>query len=811
MKADGGLRSLLQGVSQQPARDRLPGQGSVQENMSSDPITGLTRRPSTDLVGFLGSSSNVRGWHNFSTRDGGKFLSFFHDSTVDVFDLNTVAQTVVVDGAAAPYIALGGSMRFMTNEDDETIVANSAAVPAMTSSQVTYFNTPLHCCAIIQVLGGAYGKTSAVTLNGTVIAAYRPPDGSTPTDAAFVSTSHIANRLAGAMFGNPPGTTNPDGATSELLSTNYLGLNTMNLYQKDDVLLIEGGLPFSLTVTDGAGDVNIKAVVNTVTDVADLPRIAPHLYVVRVAQQTDPDKDLWFKFIAESNASSLVPDVGAFGNYGYWQECVGQGTNTEFDKATMPHYLTYNGASFQFSQVTWNARAVGTDVSNPNPSFIGKPIRDVSSFQGRTVFLAGSNVIMSRNSHGKTKDFWQGSASALIDTDPIDINSKAEAGELLAAVQHNKDLVCFSREGQFVVFGRTAVIPTTAALTRTTSYEAQLDAAPVGAGRNIFFAADFGRFTAIREFFTEGGTDINDSRPITQHVKRFIEGHATLLTSSANYDTLIVHTDATKTSVYPYQYIWSDTEKVQSAWSKWLFEHDIVHSFFDGDVVYLVQEVSGVGFFLLRMHLDVQDSEGVGYPVMLDQRFDVLNCNTQFQLPFAYLHTADLVCVQGANCPNPGLTVGIESIELVGSDYVVTLKSDMQGGDLLIGTRYLSRYRPTMPLVKDSEGVAVSTGKLVVRAFIASLYKTGEAIGRMFSKWGNGPEVKFNGRTVGDIGNVIGVQPIVDAKFTMPFRCNADEAEVEFYTNSHLPMTFLDIEWQGQYTKRGRRITQGGK
>jgi hypothetical protein len=44
----------------------------------------------------------------------------------------------------------------------------------------------------------------------------------------------------------------------------------------------------------------------------------------------------------------------------------------------------------------------------------------------------------------------------------------------------------------------------------------------------------------------------------------------------------------------------------------------------------------------------------------------------------------------------------------------------------------------------------------------------------------------------------------------MPFRQDTDEAEVEFYTDSHLPLTILDIEWQGQYSKRGQRIGSGG-
>src|SRR5690625_4522977 len=41
--------NLLQGVSQQVPRSRLPGQLTLQENMISDPVTGLRRRPGSVL------------------------------------------------------------------------------------------------------------------------------------------------------------------------------------------------------------------------------------------------------------------------------------------------------------------------------------------------------------------------------------------------------------------------------------------------------------------------------------------------------------------------------------------------------------------------------------------------------------------------------------------------------------------------------------------------------------------------------------------------------------------------------------------
>jgi hypothetical protein len=680
----------------------------------------------------------------------------------------------------------------------------------MTSSAPVYDNTQGNTGAIIQVLGGGYGKRYSIYIDGDLKASYRPPNGSNPNDAQFAATDAIAFRLVQGLQGAPGTVSNADGDLSELVSTGYCA--TWLVAVQGDIIYLKSpsSTPFTLSVSDGAGGVNFKACTDTVSAISDLPRLAPHYYAVRIAENSDEQKDLWFKFIVSEFENSITPSIG-FGKAGYWKEAVAPHTNTAFDPATMPHKLTYNSTDgvFIFSREAYSPRAVGTEVSSASPSFVGSSINDVSTFQGRTVFLSGSNIVMSRTN--KPTNFWRGSASALADTDPIDINSTVESSQMLAAVQFNKDLVMFTRKAQHVVFGRTALTPNNAALVMTTKFESEPGAHPVSAGRNVFFASNFGRFTGVREFFTEASaSDSNDSRLVTQHVNKYLVGKAKLLTVSANYETLLVHTDAEQNDFYVYQYIWSDDKKIQSAWSKWKFPHDIVHSFFDEDVMYLVQRI-GNDHYLLRMPLDVQDNDGIGYAVYLDQRFDVFDCDTQFVLPLNYLADEELVCVQGEGCPTPGLITPVKSIDDVpGTGKVVTLKHSMNGGSLLVGTRFKSRYMPTMPSVKDQSGVVIGTAKTRARAFLVTLSDTGEITGVTRSKYGDGEEVTFNARVVGDIDNVVGEQPLSNEQFKMPFRHDVNNAEIELFTDSHLPMTISDIEYVGQYTKRGRRIANSG-
>ncbi|QXP44063.1 hypothetical protein [Stappia phage SI01] len=789
MKVDGSLQSLMQGVSQQPPRDRLPGQAKLQDNMSSDPITGLTRRPATDLVNHLMDTADLRGWHDFDTADGNRFIAAFLGNDVKVFDLNGVPQTVTVDADALPYLSTVGELRFNTIEN-ETFVANRSSTIGMLSDVRTYFNNPNRQAFVIQVLGGQYGRTYNVKIDGVEYASFTVADGSASAHIDQTRTKYIANELYTQLTANLTGWT---------------------VVIQDDIIVLHklDTASFTITVNDDFGNTNIKGNGETVARTEDLPRYAPHNFVCRVAENTDPETDLWFRFIVEgyeddwTEASSMT----LFGQQGYWQETVAPETQTTLDRDTMPHILEYLGAgAFQFKRGEWADRAVGTTTSNPDPSFVGGRINDVATFQGRLVFLSGPNVIMSRSN--RNMDFWFGSASAQADSDPIDVRSKVEASTMRAAIQHNRDLVIFSNKGQFIVYGRNSLTPQNAALVLSSAFEAELRAKPIGAGRNVFFATNFGAYTGIREFYVESGTDINDSRAVTQHAKRYIEGRATKLVASSNYDTLLVQTDTDASIVYWYQYIWSNNEKIQSSWSKLRFSRPIVYTFFEEETVYMVFADNG-SYYLQRMSLDVQKSAGVPYHIHLDNRFDVFGASLAFLLPYDFLQEDPLVAVQGTNCPNPGLTVPIESIvhsaELGG--YVVTLKHDMFGGDIVVGTPYRSEYWPTMPLVKDRDGIKVGTGNLTISRFNVSLADTGEVNGQIMTDYGNSPEVRFNARVVGAVDNQVGVQPLSSDVFLMPVGHRADRAEVRFWTDSHMPMTFLDIEWEGQYTKRGKRIS----
>ena len=176
MKADGSLKSLLQGVSQQPTRDRLPGQCTEQVNMSSDPVKGLSRRPGDDLVGFLGLA-NAIDWGVFRTKGGTDFIAKIVMGGVEIYDYSGAQYPVTIAGSMT-YWNTPGQWSFISIKG-QTYLANAAIITSMGTESKAYLNqgTGSLTAGLLQILGGAYGKIYRVSRNGVVVAEFTSPTG----------------------------------------------------------------------------------------------------------------------------------------------------------------------------------------------------------------------------------------------------------------------------------------------------------------------------------------------------------------------------------------------------------------------------------------------------------------------------------------------------------------------------------------------------------------------------------------------------------------------------------------------------------
>lgn len=828
MKVDGSYPSLLQGVSQQPARVRLDGQCSLQENMSSNAVRGLTRRPPTHYVGELFTGANAQ-FFDFLV-DGTTHLLAVSNNDIQVFSTSTVEIATTIASGAGAY--LDGSPMVFADMDNKVYVVNKSKSVAMDTTPKTYVSTG----SIVFLLGGQYGRKYTITIDwsgSTIVAEYETPDGSASTHIKQIATTYIATQLETDL--------NADGT----FTSNF------TVTRVDDVLYIKkisspATESFSVTVADGEGGTHLYAINNSTSDINRIPKYAPQGYVIKVTGDAGSEADDWYvEFSADPDETGTVPAIGSgFGRAGRWLEATAPNIPYMFNTSTMPHILTYDSGAFTFAQGAWEARNVGDEITNPDPSFVENTIEDVAYFQGRLVFLAGASAIMSRTN--KPLDFWFQSATVEADDDPIDIESTAKGVErLYRAVPHNRDLVVFANKAQFVVFGRNTLTPANASLVLTTSFDADFTASPEAAGKVVFFGIKYGQYGGVHEFFTDNTVDTNDARPITQHVNTYLDGPLERLTSTSNFDVLIAQTPDRKV-VGVYEYIWKGDQKVQSSWSKWSFHKDIVYAFFVDSRLYLVTHDGK--YHLEYLDLDARHDTGIPYVVHLDSKRseviaavpvatpdyylpedgateyyspddisleyyspadsypDVTPEVTVVTLP-TYYEPSNVVFLQGSGSHNAGLRIPVLST----SGQTVTLDGNYAGSHVIYGVPYLSRYTPTMPMVKDGDGVKLGTAKLGIGKFLVNYEDSGFMQSVKESDFRESVTVDHTTVYTSTPAFLIGEPPISSGTWVVPFRDNADRATITLQSDSHLPLTITSIEWIGQLNKRGQRITGGGR
>lgn len=792
-RVDGSLQSLLQGVSQQPPRERLPGQCTEQINMTSDPVDGLGRRAATQRIADMMNSQADSQWFMHIVDGVNRYFVCIYPTAIKVFDIDGVEQTVNSHSLGAYLTA--DKMSYVTL-DDVTYLANPSVTPALLTDTREYDEGS----ALVFLLGGSYGRDYTITITyldvsdveQTITVTYSTPNGSSAAHALNIATEYIAEQLETALNAE----------------TEFPG--TFIVERKSDVLYIrwtdtDEFQRFDVTVDDGDGGANMFSITDSTDNANRLPRFAPHNFVVKVAGADASEDDFWLEFLVTDIEEGGEGGRGdGFGMEGLWVETVSPGVEYKFDTATMPHTLVQeDDDTFTFAKGEWEDRRVGNEDSNSTPSFVGKKILGMSSFQNRLTMCAGSRVFMTRTD--APLDCWSQSATVQADDDPIDIGSTSQESSIMRKmVPHNRDLIVWSDNAQFIIFGRNSITPANSSLVLTATFEADLSADPVAAGRNVFFATNFGEYAGIQEFFTEGSADINDSRPTTAHASKYIVGTPEQMAATSNFSKLLVLTQEDLNTLYVYEYLWQGEKKAQSSWSKWEFPYPINFVQFVQNEIYIVG-TSNSKFTLEKMDLDIQNDPGIHYPVKLDRKTWEPSVNKTFTTAYD-IDEDTFVAVQGAGCPNPGMLATIESI----ANRDVILKRDMGGGTVMYGEIFTSTYIPTQPRVKDRDGVEVGTGELIVRHFIINFTSTGHIDSKVSSAYRDDQIVTFNGRILGAPTNVIGSEPVIDGEFIVPFGEETDRASLTLSSSDHTPMTLLDIEWKGQYNKRGRRITGGG-
>ncbi len=786
------IPNLVNGVSQQPYAIRLASQAELQENGLSSVVEGLRKRPPTRHSSrFLTSPLSNAFIHTINRDQSERYVVVFTDGNLRVFDLDGNEVSVAFPNGKAYLTAADPQTSFsVVTIADYTFVANRNITVSKNAADVVP-TRPYE--ALVWVRQGAYSTKYTVKI-GTYSYTYTTLDASTAANASSITTENIAANLV-------------SGLTATGVFT-ALGITVTSI---GSAFILSSSTDFTITVSDGIGDTALKLAKGTVQRFSDLPARGYAGIKMRVRGSSDSAfDDYWVSY--ETDASNPYGGV--------WKEDAKPGESKSLDASTMPHILVREAdGSFTFKRATWADRKVGDLNSVPFPSFEGRKINDVFFHRNRLGLVADENIVMSKA--GEFFDFFRASAIQVLDNDPIDVGvSHVKVSIIRHAIPFNETLLLFSDQTQFQLAKTDILTPKTVAVNQTTEFECSLEAKPVGAGQNVYFAVNRGNYTAIREYYLDSDTDTNDAADVTAHCPKYLPSGIVKIAAASNEDIIVGLSKNERNALYVYRYYFNGGEKLQSSWSRWTFPAtDTILSmdFIESTLWMVVARPDGTYIESMRIEPGAADAPAK-FSVHLDRRvsqddvtglaYDASTNTTSFTVPYPITSVAeyDLVAWYG----NPVIKAGrklVYTASIGASSTTITTSGNLT--DFFFGRRYEFRYRFSTPIIRENSAGGgtqpVGEGRLQLRNMTLTYNNSGYFRAEVTPVARATFSYVYSGRTLGSSASLVGEPSIGEGTYRFPVQSKNTEVVIDLINDTYLPCAFLSAEWEGFFTIRSRR------
>jgi len=782
------IPNLVQGVSQQPEVLRLNSQATEQINGFSSVVEGLKKRPPTEYVAKLSSSTFGNAFIHTINRDTNeRYIVVITNGDIAVYDINGVSKTVVDQTNATNYLSSTNPKQdfVCVTVADYTFVLNKNTATAM---KATTSGAKVEQ-AVYSVLQGVNSTKYSITIDSTT---YNFTSSNTDTEA-------IRDGLFSAV-GSPSG-----------ITLTKIGNSSFSIVKSSGTLTV--------TASDGYGDDASQVVKDKVQSFGDLPVPAINNQIVQITGDAGNTFDNYYvKFIEADNI---------------WEETVAPDTKTTIDETTMPHVLirTADG-NFRFSQVdgstytisstdytvpSFGQRLVGDIDTVADPSFIGRKINDVFFHRNRLGFISDENVIFSRA--GEFFNFFPETITQTLATDPIDVaGTHTKVSILRHAISFDEELLLFSDQTQFVLSGGNTLTSENVRIDVTTEFENDRNVKPVGAGSNVYFAFPKGNFTGFREFFIASDTDTKQADDITANVPKFVPSNVFKITSATTENILAVLSSDEDNALYIYQYYVTQNRRLQSAWHKWTYgtstSDKILNIDFVENELFIVNERSD-GVYLEK--IDVAPAlvdTGESYLTHLDRKLNNTQITesynsgtnqTTITLPYQIKNTMKVVGKSGAS-NKAGQEIATVSQTVGGTSIVVS--GDITSNNYFIGEQYEFKFTFSQQFMQtaDTQGsrISVKEGRLQIRNWNVSFNDTGFFTTEVIPVGRDTSSTTFTGTITGS--GILGTVNLEDGDYTFAVQSENDKLTVTLKNNSHLPSNFINASWQGYYVTASQRV-----
>jgi hypothetical protein len=775
---EGSYDSILQGVSQQIPRMRLPGQVAAQVNMLSDPVTNARRRPGAEFQYSyplpLATTDSIKAWDVDISGFKVNVIMCTNGGTIlilnDNYDLLATLQNDYL-------IATNTSQIKAATVSDELFFANTSIMPELTPPLAGVITPNRRGFAYIST--GTFSKTFdvvVVTNLGTITGRYTTP----AVSEAGAATAALPENIAASIA------TNLAGA----------GIATIGVTvtREGPYLYFAGATNVTRLVTNtNSGALYVSASgASKVRSESNLPASLPTVadgYIVAVGQQ----KVLTYYRYEAATISWL--ETGAY--------------NSPSGITSMPVSLRYDQSttSWVLLDIPFEGRLAGDDDTNPIPKFVLNGITGIGTYQGRFILLVGAQVVLS--SSRESRRFMRSTVTSLLDEDAIAIGSGANSSATYEyAVPFQKDLLLFSAKYQALIPGSNqAITPRNATVLVTSTFSADMSSEPLPIGRTMLYPTPLSAdFFGVLEMISSQYTDSQYvSNQATAHLPKYMAGSCRFSASSSVASMVTFGQSRDKRGIIVYQYLWSGDEKVQQAWHRWDFAYDVATTYFSGE---------SVNFLFVRngrlIGTKVDPKLGVlsfasGRRPYLDIYTNVTVVDNVFTLPAWMLlfdpSIGDKVKLSQTTGDLAGELVGIESID-AGTGVGRTVRS-YRNGVVAVGLPYRSLLSPTPPQMQDRNGQKMDSNKLTVLRYGVNTQNSSEfqiavTDTAQYESLQTQGTLRWSSAEL-DLGHA---RYADYSRAIIPARTNADSTSLQIFTEGLGELNVVAIDYVCRYNQR---------
>lgn len=840
-KVSAYVTAPYQGVGQTPPQVRLREQAEDMQDTMLSLAEGATKRPP---LTYLGKLEGHPGSHN------GLFIGITRPlaegdviATVTTEDPNNVPRVYRMDDLtplpvdttdtdAQAYLNANTAfpefgMRTMTVEDFTFITNRRHLVQKSTDTAPA---RPFE--AMIWCRQAAYARLFTALVSdkdgsNRVLIEYLTPDGATTAGNRWVDT----DRVTDVLFNGPSVGSPPDGGV--ISSGNGLGNdlpgNGYTCTFEGGVIYISRDTDFNVAVTDGQGGSALVAVKDRVQAFADLPIRAPKDFTVRITQGTADDNDDFFVH--------FNPSAG--GTTGTWEECIAPGAELGANPATMPIALINDPdlPGWRIKVNAWLPRSVGDQTLNPDPDFVGQWVEDLTYWKGRVAFVSREGITLS----GSDDPFriYPQTLAAQLDDDPLGFLSPYPDVSLLRyGIPFDNRLIGFGDKCQVKLetVQDSPVAPNTTAIDLFKTYEFAQDLRPQGANGNIYFAAPNGdTASSIYELAVEStAANKTDAEDLTLAVPKLLP-HRISRVAACPVNSFLVYATSGQTQMFPHIIRYAQGQRVQNAFSTWNLPPGwtLGGLFFKNTTLYVLMvngteghvctldlapnvKDDGMGATLLT-HLDMRVKENnpgviLAYSATFDQTvvtmpYNLTNPKAAVRAPGG---TGGLGHVTGGLMHMPEgfqpKVITSRSTDPLGPNQFV-LNGKWDACPMWLGCQYSMRITPTRLYVFGRDQRPMRSGRLQIGKLDVDLADTGYFRVEVTPKGRAMRSYVFEGYRLGDTGSQYGIPPSATTVFSVPIRCQNEQADIVFINDSHFGSKFLGFEWFGDFTQKTTRLT----